>query len=107
MATQGIVSVCSGGRVLMKVVAGCDGYNAEKLAGLLKERWPVDVDQAYEAAMQVDFGVESSLVVMTEDEVRFDGDEDLHPRYRETFSQPEFNPRWEYGVADYVVVVDV
>jgi hypothetical protein len=91
----------------MKVVAGSNGHNAQKLADWLKAFWPVDAARAYTLAQEAGFGERRSLVVITKTEVVFRGDEDIHSYYRETFDQPEFNPRWEQGAADYVVVVDV
>jgi len=109
MATQGLVTVRSksDGKVLMKIVAGCDGYNAQRVANILRASWPVSVGQAYTMAREIGFGSNEDLVVITATEVRFDGDYDLGPLYRSTFEQPEFNPRWEHGTADNVVVIDV
>lgn len=107
MATQGLVTVLSDGRVVMKVVAGCNGYNAEKLAERLRNSWPVNIDQAYKTAEEVGFGAPDCRVVLTEDRERYDGKDDLDPRYRATFPRPEFNPRWEHGTADHVIVINV
>jgi len=91
----------------MKVIAGCNGYKAQDVADRLKDSWPVGVDKDYELAREVGFGCKGCLVVITATEERFDGDEDLFPRYRDTFDQPEFNPRWEHGTADHIVIIDV
>jgi hypothetical protein len=107
MATQGLVTVRSGKRVLMKIVAGDEGYNAQKVADKLRKFWPVGANKAYELASKAGFGCEECLVVMTDTEIIFEGDEDIHPRYRKTFHQPKFNPRWKYGTADYIVVASV
>ena len=109
MATQGIVSVRENGIVVMKVVAGCDGYNAQKLADKLRNNWPVDIDRARQMAMDSQFGDPDCLVVMTKSDIRNGhgiGDE-IGRRYRKTFRIPEFNPRWSRGTADYIVVIDV
>ena len=111
MATQGLVTVKSGDKVLMKVVAGCDGNNAQKLADKLKDTWPVDAFKAYQLAQEVGFGDEDCLVAITISEAVSGGDkvgdEELGPLYRTTFQQPEFNPRWENGTADHVIVINV
>lgn len=106
MATQGIVSVREHGEVVMKVVAGTDGYNAQKVATRLQREWPVSPETAYDIAVQEVFGTVHDLVVLTLGKALFKGDEEIHPRYHETFSDPQFNPRWEQGIADYVEVVD-
>lgn len=111
MATQGIVSVIGKGhspecpKVLMKIVAGCEGYNAEKLAAALKEKWPVTAEEAYRLARKTPFGSGDCLVVLTPDGELFFGSADLSPSYRDTFNQPEWNPRWNLGTADNVEVI--
>lgn len=108
MATQGVVSVLSGGRVLMKLVAGIDGDLAQEVATELEACWPLTVDEAYDLALNIGFGFEYSLVVQTEEGIRHcDGDGRLKDRYYETFQDPRFNPRWRRGTADHVVVVEV
>lgn len=107
MATQGIVSVREDKEVVMKVVAGINGYNAPKVAKELKSRWPVTPQEAYDIAISNNFGVIEDLVVVTLGENFFKEDEDLDPRYQETFKNPNFNPRWERGTAAYVEIVDV
>lgn len=106
--TQGLVTVQSGGKVVMKVVAGCDGYNARKLANKLRKSWPVSIDEAYKMALEIDFGDPNCLVVITESDIKSDeGNSEIHPRFRETFQKPRFNPRWENGTAEYTVVTNV
>jgi hypothetical protein len=107
MATQGIVSVREHGEVVMKVVAGCDGYNAPIVAELLEEEWPVTPERAYEIAFREGLGDTRSLVVLTLGQTVYNGDEDIDPRYHETFADPNFNPRWENGTADFTEVIDV
>ncbi len=107
MATQGIVSVREDGEVVMKIVTGADGYNADKVAAVLKESWPVNSDKAYDIATENFPGSVESLVVLTRGKTLFKGDGELDPRYEETFSDPEFNPRWKHGTADHVEIVDV
>lgn len=107
MATQGLVTVRKGGRVLVKVVAGCEGYNARKLAARLRARWPMTLASVQKAASEVHFGCEDCLVVMGRSSVRFAGDDDLGPRYRETFDKPRLNPRWKHGTAAHTVVINL
>ena len=107
MATQGIVSVTRRGYVLMKIVAGADGYNAQRLADRIKAKWPVYPEEVYAMALSFEFGCPECLVVMTAFKVIFEGEEDINPLYQETLQQPEFNPRWKCGIADHVVVIEV
>lgn len=109
MATQGLVTVTKGGQVLMKFIAGSDGDAAVDLAAAIRE-WrepPSPLSNAYDIALAHGFGTKESLVVMNREDVEFRGDEDLDKRYRETFDQPRFNPRWDVGTADYVEVVEL
>jgi hypothetical protein len=107
MATQGLITVQSGGHVLMKIVAGCNGYNAPKLAEEIKKRWPLSTKDAYKLAFSMNFGCPPCLVAFTESEVAFVEDEELDPLYRETFQEPRFNPRWKQGIADYIEIINV
>lgn len=107
MATQGIVTVRKGGRVIVKVIAGCDGYNARKLARRLRRMTSFTAEEVYDTARAAGFGSNCCRVVMTPHATRFEGGGRLHPRYRKTFTRAHFNPRWKHGTADHVVVVDV
>lgn len=93
----------------MKIVAGCDGMNARKVANAIKKLGRVPtLTEAYNIATKAPFGSEESLVVMGKQRSKFKGSkEPLGPLYRQTFNQPRFNPRWEYGTADHIVVVDL
>jgi hypothetical protein len=106
MATQAVVSVVRDGKVQVKAVCGCDGYYAEKLAQHIVDGRTLNPRHVYKAAVDLHFGCERCLVVMSKDKEFFFGTMDLEPSYRATFDQPEFNPRWHYGTADYVLVVN-
>ena len=116
MATQGIVSILDvdGKKVLFKIIAGSDGYNAAKLVEWVKAQagtFVFTIENVYEAAKRVGFGSTENLVAQdSAGSLCFDGDggpEELEGLYRdyEKFCDPRFNPRWEQGVADYVEVV--
>ena len=107
MGTQGVVSVQSSGRVVMKLVAGKDGNLAQEVADCLCSSWPLSVDAAYDLALDIGFGSENTLVVLTESETRYDGPDELDDRYHRTLQDPNFNPRWELGTADHVVIIEV
>jgi hypothetical protein len=108
MGSQGLVTVTrEDGTVLLKAVAGMDGYYAKKLASEVKARWPLTVDEVYEIALRFKFGTPRCLAVITEKETKFEGDYDLSELYQSTFDQPRFNPRWKHGTADHIEVVVV
>lgn len=101
MATQGLVSVVRGGKVVLKVITGCDGYNAKQLASEIKVSPSLDLDYVYSLALRMGFGGEASLVVMDAERVFYPYDDNEVPaRYRETFDNPRFNPRWASGMID-------
>lgn len=107
MSTQGIVATkypC--GKTKIKAIAGCNGYNAEALGKQIKLKNLQSVDDIYYEAMDCQFGCRACLVVMSKSEVH-NYDDDLVPRYFDTFEAPEFNPRWGRGTADYVVVIEL
>jgi hypothetical protein len=104
--TQGVVSILLGGRVHMKIIAGCNGMNAERVAKEIRRLKRVPgIAEAHEIAKRLNFGAPESLVIVTESDIRFDGEETLDNRYRDTFDRPEFNPRWDKGTADHVELV--
>lgn len=121
MGTQAVVSVVSPeGTVIAKAVTGCNGREADRLATLAAERLsaadrPQDTAKALLAlAREAEYGCESCLVVQWADGFAMDApdmlldflsDEESVDRWKDRFQEPEFNPRWEYGTAEYVRVV--
>lgn len=109
MATQGIVSVVVNGAVVCKAVAGCDGMEAPYLASLIAQERLTDPKEIHDLAECIGFGCDRCRVVQGPEGFAFGidiGDEDFE-RYRRTFGDPRFNPRWEHGTADYVEVVEL
>ena len=107
MGTQAVVSLTVRDEVLVKVIAGCDGARARELGQVITNLKVFDRDSIFDAARRVGLGCHQCLVVMDQDDVRYDGDEPLDELYRNTFDDPNFNPRWESGLADIVLVLDV
>ncbi len=105
--TQGIVSVLKDGSVILKCVAGCNGYNAAALAKRLKAERVETHTEAYHIARELDFGCADCLVVLGSDLIRRANEDTLRSAYRDTFGDPEWNPRWDIGTADHTVVVDI
>ena len=105
--TQGILTLTENGVVKIKTIVGCGGYNIEKLRKEILAKELRSIEEIYEQALKSNCGCENCLVVMDESVIKYKGGEELSPRYRETFFKPKFNPRWEYGTAEYTEVVDI
>lgn len=106
MGTQSVVSVVNGKEVLVKCVAGCSCCEEEKFAKKLASQQLTDVDAVYAFATEFGFGCSDCTVVMDSKKILGDNDGDLEDSlYRETFSNPKFNPRWERGTASNVYIV--
>ena len=109
MATQGVVAVMSGDRVILKAVVGCNGFKAPQLATEIVRAHdagqPVTATTVAEMANSVGFGCDDCLVVM--DELTTVASEVPGPAYRETLQDARWNPRWARGTADWISVVAV
>ncbi len=111
--TNGVVSIMRDGHVIMKIVTGCDGSFAPKLARNIRQRWPMTIGEVYDTALRLKFGTVEHLVVITEEEVKVDDYTSRaefcaeHPLYAATFRNPAFNPRWEDGFAAFTEIVDL
>ncbi len=106
MATQGIISIVENNRTVIKIICGCNGYNAEKLAEIIKNSKFEKIQDMYDIAIKNKFGCRDCLVVMDSDNIIFKGDGDICPLYRKKFDDPSFNPRWNNGSADYVIILN-
>lgn len=107
MATQAIISLVKNGHTFIKIICGCNGYNAEKLVKTIKNSRPDNIQDIYKMALENKFGCEDSLVVMDSDNIIFNGDESVGPLYRKTFDNPSFNPRWDIGTAEIVIILKI
>lgn len=105
MGTQAVVALVAGGQVRLKAICGINGGKADALADWLHANSNATAQDLYDHARKIQFGDEGDLVVMDKDIALFAGDEELTPRYRETFADPRFNPRWACGLADIQLVV--
>lgn len=117
--TQGIVSIRKDGVMVFKVVVGCDGYNAKNLANSIREVGSVpSLTYLFHLCEGSDFGCKDCRVIIESDETTYSTpvvhgenselaqDKEGMNRYVDTFRVAQFNPRWKYGTADYVEVVD-
>lgn len=99
------MTVLRDGETLVKAVAGCNGYNAPKLRRLIEQSSGVCKETVYNMAREVRFGCDDCLVVMDENG-SVGADVSGYPRYRDTFWEPRFNPRWWRGTSTYLELVD-
>ena len=119
MATQGMVTLMQGGKVRLKIVVGCDGYNAKLVADEIVRRksqmenvnWsihePFMVEFAQNVSQRLGMGCSDCRVVVTEKRILHREHVEVNPLYRGTFTDPMFNPRWEKGDCYYRYVVDL
>ena len=108
MGTQGMVTIMSNNKVLMKAVCGCDGYNNIKLANKIKGlNLPIIPEMVYELAEQVKFGCDACRIVITADNkvVMKDQDEELPELWFKTIQKPKFNPRWKSGHPERLSII--
>jgi hypothetical protein len=92
----------------MKIIAGSDGMNGDKLVRLLRKANRIPrLREAHALALSVDFGSKKDLVVIHTRGYYYAGDDDLNKEYRKTFNEPRFNPRWKFSTADYVKVTRI
>jgi hypothetical protein len=103
--TNGIIAVVKDGKVLLKIVAGCNGYNAEKLFFLLRE--DTTAEEAYDLAQNVGLGCTECLVVQTPEGNLFKGNDELNHLYKKKFQDPRFNPRWKLGSCHLTHIIEV
>ena len=114
MATQGLLTIMKDNKVKYKIIAGCNGFNIDKVKEKILMTEPHILFSSSElvisillhtGAILLNFGCKDCLVVISEYGGYYQFKEPLSSLYGETFNQPEFNPRWEYGTADYVEVL--
>lgn len=107
MTTQAIVSIVKNGHTFIKAVCGCNGYNAEKLAKIIKDNRLDKIRDIYKIALENKFGCIDCLVVMNNDDIIFKGDTEPSSLYREKFDDPSFNPIWKCGTAENVIILKI
>ena len=105
--TNGIVSILKDGKVILKAVAGCNGYPAADVAKAVRKSPGLSVPMLYAICRECDFGCEDCLVVQDVQTHKFAGDDELGPLYKAEFSNPRFNPRWVKGTAEYTEIVEL
>lgn len=108
--TQGMITIISKEtrEVLAKIIVGNDGYLAPQVAKAIRAEKvkPDNLERLYRLAADLKFGCGQCLVVIGKKGVRFHGDEKLNRRYRKTFDNPNFNPRWKSGDCEYLEILE-
>lgn len=104
MATQAIVTVIDPDQViLLKVIVGSGGYNAEQLAEYLTRTRNIDPEGVLAEAKAMGMG--DVVVIGMDEHAKEEGIDEVPARYFATFRERSYNPRWMRGTADHVYVV--
>jgi hypothetical protein len=123
--TQGLVAVIINGETHYKIITGHDGMHAHAMAEAIKDsiyngHLPT-VTEIFELSGETGFGHQDDICILEAVDnpgdytercklyygAKMDFDEESERRYKKTFRCAQFNPRWDYGTADYVETVDV
>jgi len=119
--TQGIVSVRKDGTMLYKIVVGHNGMYAPKVASMIRDFVDIpSVETIQKICADAEFGCPDCVIILEHDpdnwnhpklhagkDIDWDESSPECQRYYDTFHVEQFNPRWKYGTADYVEVVDL
>lgn len=122
--TQGIVSVRRNGQMIYKIITGHDGRSAADVVLDIREHFRLhnelpDVSDLVDICAKHGFGCSECLVILQFNPCKYnepnvyskqdlsEGGEEGKARYLDTFHVAQFNPRWKYGTASYVEVVDL
>ena len=107
MSTNAIISIVRDGNVITKIICGCDGNRAEEtvrdiISYMICKGDPTNIMSIYMLCQINKLGCRDCLVVMNETEsysieTQDEKDPETERRYRDTFDDPEFNPRTTNG----------
>ena len=115
--TNGIVVVIENGRIVLKVIAGCDGYNDKGVAEFILLRRMTDPEWVSSLASSEGFGCVDCRVtlyrkrdkvkVLYADPMNESNQDGFWTRWIETFDQICVNPRFDPPVPWTVTVVNL
>jgi hypothetical protein len=123
--TNGIVSLIINGQMMFKLITDHDGQAAGDVAAriraMISHNEMPTAASLRSAAIEEGFGAEDTLIIVERgpwdgatdliihapSEMECDWNEGESTRYRDTFDVPQFNPRWKFGTAPYVEVVEL
>lgn len=110
MATQGLLSIIKDNQVQFKLVLGSQGMSLPYMKSFLIENPNASLEDIHKEARNI-FGEESTVLQINENEAYFMDklikSEDINELYKNKFHDPNFNPRWEHGTADYQDVLNL
>jgi hypothetical protein len=114
MGVQGVLSICVAGKVVSKVVVGCNAVGIRGLATVLRAATNTPEPMELSRLCRIhEVGCCDCLVILTPEctllgATILTGEPPTgYERYRATFDDPRFNPRWPHGTADIVEVIDL
>ena len=110
MTTNGIISIVKNDETIMKIIAGCDGYNAETTAKEIIEFMkvggdPTNLQDIFDIAIEKKFGCKDCLTVMNKTDSLSEAQSEEPREYRETFEDPQFNPRNRNGHVGHLFII--
>lgn len=105
MATQGLLSVVQNDEVKIKIVTASDGYYIPLLKAWIFDNPDATHQEIYDKALSY-FGDDSFLLQTGPTEFFKEVSYQLDPRWEKQFNNPNFNPRWDLGIAEYSETLD-
>lgn len=110
MGTQAMITIIHDeppGLSALKIIAGCDGYNIDKVIERLQEWKSFDPHFLRSRILQENlFGCGICLVVMTKTEIAANDPEEIPLLYHLTFDEPSFCPRTQSGYVEHLRILD-
>lgn len=111
MSTPGTLAIVQQGKVIYKIVAGCNGYNVEKLKEFFKKSPPKDLDDIIFYTINFNVGCPGCIVIQGLNDGKLNNynlDEKLLDYENvDLFNNPLFNPRRKDGTAAYSLTVEI
>jgi len=101
-----MITVTSDGKIVAKILADLNGYNAKSAEQKIRECPTRDLDVLYRIALKSHFGTEGRLTVLGENGA-FVHERDADPpeSFFDSFGNPRHAPHCELGTAEYTKVV--
>ncbi len=111
MGTQATLAVMQKGKVIVKIITGCNGWRMESLKKWIEETGTIDPAYIVDKCKSLEVGCDGCLTVQFGPSKFYNPINqpvvDTNGLYASKFEDPTFNPRWSCGVAAYSLIVDV
>lgn len=119
MIKQGIIAITQKGKVIFKCIACYQEENFEKLIKKIKstKEYKLSAEYLFDLCIKFGFGNENNLAIQSLKETletffeRYgqNNQSNLNRLFRDQskFENPNFNPRWAVGTADFVEVIEL